>query len=619
MKISNVNRRSFLQASLGVVCTRSVCTHDYKQEDGMNRELEADLAILGGGLGGCSAALAALSMGRKVILVEPTDWIGGQATSQAVPFDEHQWIETVANPSYTQLRAQIRDLYRQQSSLTEEARANPTLNPGLGGVSRICCEPRTVLAVLEALLKPYLVKGQLNLLLQHQLVSAEVQGDAILSVTIKDEHSEVKKVLRAPYFLDATECGDLLPLVKAEWVSGAEAHQETGESHAAEQANPDNHQACTVCFAMDYSPEADHTIDRPRDYLFWRDYLPQLQPPWPGRLLSWETTHPVTLANRTHPFDPPCESKNEANGLWRYRRILYAGHYRPGSVSSDICLVNWPQNDYLLGNLFGSKGSTSYYDRVVGAGPRACPSPLPPTGQPQGVAPMEGLALSSPVVRESGRNGMRPSTQNHIESARQLSLSLFYWMQTDAPRPDGGQGWKGLRLRPDVMGTTDGLAKHPYIRESRRIRALFTVLEQHVGKIAREKETGMTGPDLQAASFEDSIGVGYYRIDLHPSTGGDNYIDIDSLRFEIPLGALIPIRMRNLLACAKNIGTTHITNGCYRLHPVEWNVGEAAGLLAAWCLETRHTPHEVYEKKNLLGEFQKVLSDRGIPLKWPQA
>ena len=43
----------------------------------------------------------------------------------------------------------------------------------------------------------------------------------------------------------------------------------------------------------------------------------------------------------------------------------------------------------------------------------------------------------------------------------------------------------------------------------------------------------------------------------------------------------IRLRMRNLLPACKNIGTTHITNGCYRLHPVEWNIGEAAGVLAA--------------------------------------
>ena len=48
-------------------------------------------------------------------------------------------------------------------------------------------------------------------------------------------------------------------------------------------------------------------------------------------------------------------------------------------------------------------------------------------------------------------------------------------MQTEAPRPDGGAGWKGLRLRAGLVGTDDGLAKSPYIREARRIQAEFTV------------------------------------------------------------------------------------------------------------------------------------------------
>ena len=62
----------------------------------------------------------------------------------------------------------------------------------------------------------------------------------------------------------------------------------------------------------------------------------------------------------------------------------------------------------------------------------------------------------------------------------------------------------------------------------------------------------------------------------------DRLIDGEPKRtipFEIPLGALLPERVENLLPACKNIGTTHITNGCYRLHPVEWNIGEAAGAL----------------------------------------
>ena len=75
---------------------------------------------------------------------------------------------------------------------------------------------------------------------------------------------------------------------------------------------------------------------------------------------------------------------------------------------------------------------------------------------------------------------------------------------------------------------------------------MFTVLEEHVGLENRSLVTGKK-EDIRAADFFDSIGVGYYRIDLHPSCAGTNYIDIDSLPFQIPLGALIPVRMKILL------------------------------------------------------------------------
>jgi hypothetical protein len=75
--------------------------------------------------------------------------------------------------------------------------------------------------------------------------------------------------------------------------------------------------------------------------------------------------------------------------------------------------------------------------------------------------------------------------------------------------------------------------------------------------------------------------------------------------------------MRNVLAGAKNIGTTHVTNGCYRLHPVEWNVGEAAGALAAFCHEGSRLPREVAAVPALCAAFQRALVARGVELAWP--
>ena len=86
--------------------------------------------------------------------------------------------------------------------------------------------------------------------------------------------------------------------------------------------------------------------------------------------------------------------------------------------------------------------------------------------------------------------------------------------------------------------------------------------------------------------------------------------------FQIPLGALIPERITNLIAACKNICTTHISNGCFRLHPVEWNIGESAGMLAAYAIKTAASPREIRENTGLLRSFQRSLLHQGISIAW---
>ena len=159
-----------------------------------------------------------------------------------------------------------------------------------------------------------------------------------------------------------------------------------------------------------------------------------------------------------------------------------------------------------------------------------------------------------------------------------------------------------------VGGTPDGLAQAPYVRESRRIRAEFTVVEQQIAHPLRPD-----GPER----FGDSVGIGCYRIDLHPRVNGAGYLDIGCWPFQIPLGSMIPVRVENLLPGGKNLGVTHITNGAFRLHPVEWNIGEAAGLLSAYCLEHGVLPRAVRNRPALLADFQALLRREGIELEWP--
>ncbi|QDV69638.1 putative FAD-binding dehydrogenase [Rosistilla carotiformis] len=561
---SNINRRGWIQASLAAASVASMPAPLFAQSE---PEREADVVIIGGGLGGCAAAIAALRSGVKVVMTEPTEWIGGQLTSQAVPPDENARIETNgANQSYRHFRSQIRQYYRDHYPLTDAARANPRLNPGNGNVSKLCCEPRVALAVLEQWLMPYEQSGQLVVLRNHVPTAADVDGDRVSAVSVRSVKTGEATVLRGKYFIDASELGDLLPLTQTEFVTGAEAQSETHEMHAAAVADPNNQQAFTVCFAIDHLAGENHTIDRPEEYRFWRDYVPQLSPPWPGKLLDFTYTHPPTGVPKKLGFDPAGgKSVDGALNLWTYRRIIDATLFEPGHFAGDISLINWPQNDYLLGNLVG-------------------------------------------VTEEQAAQ--------HVARAKQLSLSLLYWLQTEAPRRDGGTGFPGLRLRGDLVGTEDGLAMAPYVRESRRIRAEFTVLEEHVGREQRAAVSGKSIKSVKAARFDDSVGIGSYPIDLHPSTAGNNYIDFASLQFQVPLGALLPVRMRNLIPACKNIGTTHVTNGCYRLHPVEWGIGEAAGALVAHAMQTHQTPHAIRANPKRLADFQNQIRKQGIATEW---
>jgi hypothetical protein len=523
---------------------------------------KTDILIVGGGTGGCAAALAAARAGHRVILTEESDWIGGQLTSQSIPPDEHGWIEHCGcTASYRHFRNQVRAHYRTYYPLKPGPRDYPFLNPGNGWVSPLCHEPRVGLSVLHAMLAPHVTAERLLIWPEHIPIATEAAGaDQLAAVILRDQRTGQDIRVQAAHFLDATENGDLLPMAGVEHVSGAEARAETGEPDAKAKAEPENVQAFSFCFVMDHTPGSHHVGPEPEGYAHWRNDLPSLTPPWPGPWLGWSGLNPRTMQVFPYRFDPAGEPPGPFGGLWGFRRILDRKLFVDGAFPSDLCLVNWPMIDYIEGHLLDH----------------------------------------NPAVR-----------RRHLATARQQSLAMFHWLQTEAPRPDGGTGWPGLRLRGDITGTTDGLAKMPYIRESRRIQAEFTVRQQHVALSCRPGET-------RAEHFEDSIGIGYYRIDLHPTTGGDNYLDVGNLPFQIPLGALIPRRFENLLPAAKNIGTTHITNGCYRLHPVEWNIGEAAGELAAHCLDHNLTPRQVHRDTARREAFQSRLVARGFELDWPK-
>jgi FAD dependent oxidoreductase len=552
----------------------------------MGSIMSVPVLVLGGGTGGVAAALALARHGIRCAVSEPTGWIGGQLTSQAVPPDENRWIEAgdgvvSATASYLDFRRSVRDWYRTHSALTPQARKDPLLNPGGGWVSRLCFEPRVGHTVLRDMLAEHVSAGRIKLLLQHEPIGAQVHGDRVTAVTLLDKTTGNGLTVEPEIILEATEAGDLYPLAGIEHTYGAEHRDTHGELHGrADHADPNDQQAITWCFAMEHRPGEDHVIDKPDGYDFWRSYVPPLEGGWPGPLFSWDIAGrdkpSRTLALAPWP-DRPQPGQLE---LWRYRRIVNRAIYQqdappppdaPPDAPPEVSLFNCVQMDYFQKPILG---------------------------------------VSETRKREA------------LKQAKRQSLCFFYWMQTEAPRHDSADrlGYPGLRLRGEEIGSSDGFALAPYIREPRRLAARTVVTEAHVGQQQR-LEAGhplMQRPTRVAGEpFTDSVGIGHYAIDLHPSAAMRSEVYVPACPFRVPLGALLPVRVRNVVAAGKAIGVTHVANGCTRLHPVEWNVGEAAGVLASLCLRDGLEPAQVHGRPGRLRELQGRLAATGVPLTWP--
>src|SRR5690606_2992760 len=119
---------------------------------------------------------------------------------------------------------------------------------------------------------------------------------------------------------------------------------------------------------------------------YWRNYVPPLTPAWTGPLLSWTYCSPITHAPITRVLFED-EAIDARQPIWPYRRICTSQHFAPENRPHEVTIVNWPQNDYFEGNIIDCDEATA---------------------------------------------------KRYLEDSRQLSLSLFYWMQNEAPRVDGG-------------------------------------------------------------------------------------------------------------------------------------------------------------------------------------
>jgi hypothetical protein len=509
---------------------------------------QCDVLIIGASLGGVAAAVRCAEMGAGVYLIDPGEWVGGQFTAQGVcKPDENRYIETVGSTaSYRRFRHLVRAYYRLNAELSATGRTQPLFNPG-GPYDAAQPQFAVEPKLGDAILKQ-MIQGtpRLHWRPNTTVERYELSGDAIAAVVTRGTDGTETRYVPR-YVLDATDLGDVLPEVLRD-----------GEWVVGAESRHDTGESGK------YAPENPR-----RDWIQPITWVFALEHRTSGDYTIPKPPNYEKYRDAVNPNHKPTYSVHDGSitsmfgageTMFAYRQYIDARNFDDPEFRYDRTTMNTGSNDY---------GEASI-----------------PTGDPA----------------EDARI---------VAAAREKALGYLYWIQTECPRHDGPvKGYPELRPVSEAFGTADGFAPVPYIRESRRIKALKTIVAQDVAQDA--------APGPRAKLFDDACGVGTYAyMDVHGLPGkGMAEVQLPIYPVQISTRALIPKRLTNLLAACKNLGTTHLTSGLYRLHPLEWNIGEAAGALAAFCVAQNTPPHAVASNQHLMRAYQRVLLYQGVPLFW---
>jgi hypothetical protein len=637
----------------------------------VDRTIGCDIMVAGGGLSGTATAYEGLLAGKQVCMTEITDWVGGQITSQGVSaLDERptQRAKKYFPRGYLEFRQQVQDYYGR-------------LNAGACWVSEVCFLPKDAHKILYGMLKTAERKGKgklhwyPNTVVKQLIVGNRRQGQQInavvaiqhqpqpgtaplntepLSQTIEDAYSyrdsarfQKQKIIFIPtpktpqqqadkpadwYVVDATETGELVGLADVPYRLGLDPRSADEPSSATTTADPYCTQGFTYTFAME-------TTDTPQM---------QIQPAFYPQYAPYYSYELKRLA--------------DFGLVYTYRRILSSGKGKPskfGGVSytapipGDISMQNWTWgNDY-----------------------------RPSSAQDNLILDRSQLQRSGQLQSGGWMGGLRTDT---LRKGEENSQGFYYWLvagTTDSranPDPASPNHWiktpnpnqRYVRGLDSPMGTAHGLSKYPYIREGRRIigrpsyghRNGFVIAEVDMSrnnlldrtKISelspaeyRRLEASLSGvnalnvltgdkpnPRNRSTMYADTVGIGHYAIDFHPcmqnsppespnnsERAGARKGEGQAYPFQIPLRAMIPQKIDNMLVAGKSIATSHVAAAAYRIHSFEWSAGAGAGTTAVFALEKGIIPAQMVadlpDRSPAIIELRKRLEANNNPTSFP--
>lgn len=640
--------RSILSLTLGIISAIGSISPVFAEPPRNRDNAETcDILVAGGGLAGAATAYEGLLAGRTVCLTEITDWVGGQISSQGTSaLDERETQRSLLYypRGYLELRGRIKEHYGR-------------LNPGGCWVSYSCFMPYDGHKILFNILQDAARKGKgtlkwfPNTVIKELAITPAVAGNTVggqqiksaiaiqhkpatntpplntetLSKTIEDAYryensarfnkTIIQFIPKPPnqsnskprgadwYVVDATETGELIGLADVPYRLGIDPRSPLEPS----SASPTGDAYCTQGFTYTFAMQATKEPQQHQVPSFYQQYAPyysyELQ-----RLASFPLVFTYRQIRSMRPDEKrPSDPKQFP---------IYPG---------DISMQNWTWgNDYRP----GSAQDNLIYSREQ----------LQEAGQLQPGGWMGGLRTES----------LRKGEEN--------AKGFFYWLVTGTTDSQLGEGVKKpnpnnrfLSGLDSPMGTVHGLSKYPYMREGRRIIGRpsfnqpqgFMVWEVDMSRtdftadfyrqnLSEEEYRnlwlavgGLNAPALAVGSqsvedtksrsratiYPDSVGIGHYAIDFHPcmtnsppeapgntEREGTRKAQGQAYPFQIPLRAMIPQKIDNMLVAGKSIAVSHTAAAAYRVHSFEWSAGAAAGVTAAFSLEKRIFPYELVDE-----------------------
>lgn len=547
-----------------------------------------DIIINGGSFGAVASALEAarIAPDARILFIEPTDMPGGQATSQGVSAIDNPWHEPAAS-----LMRNYPELYYASDYLEfiDALKNIPVGAPGYGmapdgtsWVSRHSYDPRTAVWILESMLGSHPGITVFKNTVVHNLSIQELPSGKFISsigiikrspsvswedrflseeihdwYDVTDSYYYTKTLYRIqresgfPVFIDASELGDLIVLSGADYTVGRERSTEyLNTDGSVPEMDEGGSQAFVFPFCM-----TDASVPDSEDIL--KIPFSDFDHWYNLRDISY-----FSLRNFTW------------ERVWSYRRIKNGGlNWQFDNVNQgDVSMQNWePGNDYVWGSFLKNK-----IDSV---------SESPWKG---------GLVLS------------------HLRNSEMHALAWYFYMKAHRTST-----WDTAFIHGDhplnMMNTKHGLSRFPYIRGTRRIIGFegFRITERYFSDT--EDPNWNHGTSFR---FYDSVGIGSYAVDIHPSLDSEGIVPSISkpAPFYIPLRSLISRNISNLLAGGKLYATTYITNAAYRLHPIEWSAGSAAGNAAAYMFLNSIPNSDLMIYENLRS-IQSSISENS-PISW---